>query len=74
MELITIKCMRIIVNDKKNIRKTNNRNASDLLYVLSYCTFQIYLKKIIPRSEFLFTLQGSIFIPLFGDYINTTML
>jgi hypothetical protein len=28
----------------------------------------------IPRSEFLFTLQGSIFIPLFGDYINNTML
>jgi hypothetical protein len=32
------------------------------------------LPSFIPRSEFLFTVQGSIFIPLFGDYINTTML
>ena len=31
-------------------------------------------EKFIPRSEFLFTLQGSIFIPLFGDYIKNTML
>ena len=42
MELITIKCMRIIVKDKKKIRKTNNRNASDLIRVLSYCMFRLY--------------------------------
>ena len=35
-----------------------------LLYDL--LVFIIIFKFYIPRSEFLFTLQGSIFIPLFG--------
>ena len=65
---VSLFCFYYLSSQPRSIKKNKIRQRR-----YSF-TLQIYLTKFIPLSEFLFTLEGSIFIPLFGDYINTTVL